>query len=465
MYIRLSGRGLFSLLSAAVLLVFIMFFLSCGSVQDQTSNNENDSIGENQKRNVILIIIDTLRADHLSCYGYFRNTSPSIDSLAASGTLWQNAYAQSPWTLPSHATIWTGLSVRSHGTVGFFRLENDEGIRNYALDPSLPSLPVLFGQAGYRTCGIVNVTLLRDEYNFDIGFDHYSCNLAGHGQAGASVDSLISWVVSDSINLKPFFCILHLYDVHTPYNPPDDFDLMFTEYGSMGITAWFDEETGNWDPGKSDHLLKLYDGEIAWVDYNLGRLFEWLRNDSLAENTLVVITSDHGEEFLDHGGIDHGHTLYQELIHIPLIMSGPGIEPGVVSPIPVGQYDILPTLLAWAGIENMPMVDGSDILSGDISYSRSIPGSGVCPRSWDSFAPHQASVVTGSIKTIILGELESFITYDLVDDPIETRPQETDSMHMEKVLFYWASPQLGLPEPVFPDYESLDVLRDLGYIK
>lgn len=442
-----------------------MFSFSCGGGPDQTSNDESKGSGEDSRMNVILIIIDTLRADHLSCYGYFRNTSPSIDSLAASGTLWQNAYAQSPWTLPSHATIWTGLSVRSHGTVGFFRLENDEGIKNYALDPSLPSLPVLFSQAGYRTCGIVNVTLLGKEYNFDRGFDYYSCNNAGHGQAGASVDSLISWVVSDSINVKPFFCILHFYDVHAPYDPPDDFDLIFTEYGSMGITTWFDEETGNWDPGKANHLLNLYDGEIAWVDYNLSRLFAWLRDNSLAENTLVVITSDHGEEFLDHGGIDHGHTLYQELIHVPLIMSGPGIGPGVVDPMPVGQYDILPTLLAWAGIESIPLTDGMDILSGDTSPYRCIPGSGVCPRPWDSLAPHQASVVDRSFKIISLGELESFITYNLVDDPDETRPKDADSMNTEKVLFYWASPQIGFPEPVLPDEEMLDVLRDLGYIK
>ena len=267
--------------------------------------------------NVILIIIDTLRADHLSCYGYHRYTSPSIDSLTESGSLWTSFAAQSPWTLPSHASIWTGLSVRSHRTslITMEQMTDDES-KNFALDPALPTLPELMSQGGYRTFGLANVCLLRDIYGFDRGFQQYSVHNAGHGRAEVSVDSLVHWLQLNGDD--DFFCMLHLYDVHGPYDPPGQYGRLFQADPRSDVSCWITEDDAVQNPDDLEHLVSRYDGEIAWVDYNL-----------------------------EHGWVDHSHTLYSEVIFVPQILSGPGNPPGTVNSSNVGQFDILPTILAW----------------------------------------------------------------------------------------------------------------------
>lgn len=437
----------------------LLLLLSCAD-QDNIADRPLPETVEH--RNIILIIIDTLRADHLSCYGYHIPTSPVLDSLAGSGTLWTSAQAQAPWTLPAHATIWTGLSVKSHGTITNLNWDlGDDSEKNNALDPELPTAPVLFNQGGFTTWGLANVCLLRDIYGFNRGFDYYSCCNAGHGKAAESVDSLICWL--NEHNDERFFCMLHLYDVHDPYNPPSPYDRLYNPQGARGITMW---QTENGEPVNLQdryHLEALYNGEITWVDSNLGRLFSWMRTTGLSDNTLIVVTSDHGEEFLEHGGVDHGHTLYQELVHIPLIMSGPGISEGMVDSTTVGQFDILPTLLAWAGLESDAYFDGTNILQPGLAINRPIPASGVAPRPLDTM-PHLASVVVNGEKTIASEDLETFVSYDLNTDTDETDPQPGDSAGVEEVLYYWATPPLGNPQTASPDQAATDALRDLGYV-
>lgn len=444
------------------LLLLVSLLMPLFSCADQDSSYNQLSIETVEHKNIILIIIDTLRADHLSCYGYHRPTSPALDSLARSGILWTDAQAQAPWTLPAHATIWTGLSVKSHGTLASSNWNlGDERGKNFALDPALPTAPALLSQAGFTTWGIANVCLLRDIYGFNRGFDYYSCSNSGHGKAAESVDSLIDWLSEN--NDERFFCMLHLYDVHDPYDPPQPYDRMFDPEGSQGITTWQTEDGVPMNLEDRDHLEAMYDGEIAWVDSNLGRLFSWMRTAGLADNTLIVVTSDHGEEFLEHGGVDHGHTLYQELVHIPLIMAGPGIGEGLTNSTTVGQFDILPTLLAWAGLESDAHFDGTDILQPGLDVNRPIPASGVAPRPLDTM-PHLASVVVNREKTIIMADLETTVSYDLNMDTGENDPLPGDSTGIEEALYYWATPPVGAPEHAVPDQVATDALRDLGYI-
>ena len=449
--------------------MFSLFvIIACADSKDETGENLSQT---DPQQNIILIIIDTLRADHLSCYGYHRNTSPAIDSLAAEGTLWANAQAQAPWTLPAHATIWTGLSVRSHRTINPVPMMTDsaETLKLlHTLDTDLPSLPVLLNEAGFSTRGISNSPWVSNIYGFDVGFDQFSCHNTGHGRAGTSVDSLIIWL--DEHSDERFFSMIHLFDVHAPYNPPRPYNVIYQGDPNVGYFDW--EISGDEILNKEDLdiAIALYDGEICWVDDNLSRLFSWVRENNLGDETLIVITSDHGEEFLEHDWVLHGETLYQEVLRIPLIMSGPGIERGMIDSTFVGQFDLLPTLLSWAGVESNSHFDGTDILNG-FNEQRVIPSSG----SLNSFDRNQsnsalteenqmASTVYNHFKTTMMVDMEEFVSYDLFSDPGEQTPLPGDSAGIEDVLYYWATPQRGFPGFADSDEATIQTLRDLGYI-
>ncbi len=218
------------------------------------------SAGRSNLPNIIIISIDTLRADHLGCYGYERNTSPVLDSLAEAGTIYTRAQAQAPHTTPAHSSIWTGLSVISHGA-GYH-----DG-SDYGLDPDLPTIATMLKENGYITLGMVNVSILNNDFGFASGFDYYSWNPNGEARAGETVDEYLKWLDDNQGNPNPVFAMIHLYDVHLPFDPPAPYDLQFTENGSEGITNWeSDPETGVLlTPEVTPHLIDLYDGEIQEI--------------------------------------------------------------------------------------------------------------------------------------------------------------------------------------------------------
>ncbi|OPL18337.1 MAG: hypothetical protein AVO35_05695 [Candidatus Aegiribacteria sp. MLS_C] len=438
-----------------IILVYLILSVSCGGPEQ--------SVQERGRNNIILIILDTLRAENLSCYGYYRDTSPALDSLAECGTRWTSLQAQAPWTLPAHATIWTGLSVQSHRTLNPVSLETEGEDRLkliYKLDTDLPSLPVILRDAGFATFGVVNFAILSDVYGFDQGFDEYHCHPTGEGQAAVSVDMMIEWL--EEHRDERFFCVMHLYDIHSPYAPPAPYNSMFQDDPEL---VWFDWEIDGDSILNAEEVqtaIDMYDGEIRWVDDNLSRLFAWLRTNGLEGETMIVVMADHGEEFLEHGWVLHGTTLYQEVLHVPLIMSGPGIPAGVVDSTRVGQFDILPTLIAWAGLESDAYFDGVNILEDPDPY-RSIPSSETSLPPWTDRYP-LASSVSGSVKTIMMNDMEEFVTYRLDEDPQEIQPLPGDSIGMESVLYYWATPPRGFPEFAQSDPRSIQALRDLGYI-
>lgn len=447
---------------------FCICIFACGGSEEGSSEDIHASVevtAASNNRNVILIIIDTLRADHLSCYGYRRFTSPSIDSLAAAGTMWTKAYAQAPWTLPAHATMWTGLTVRSHGTeIDALESQSESGYSKFLrmLDPELPALPVILEQNGFSTYGIANTVILGEEFGFDVGFQRYHCNPDGNGMAASSVDTLIQWLTDNGDDR--FFCMLHLFDVHSPYSPPVPYNSLFAENREAPvIDYWTVDEDSVLNPEDRDVLVSLYDGEIAWVDDNLRRLFGFLRNHGLSDETLIIVTSDHGEEFLEHGWINHGFTLHEEILHIPLVMAGPGIPAGAVDSTPVGQFDLPPTVLNWYDVDVSVDFEGMDILAETIPAERPIPASGVnLMESLDS--RHIASVILHDRKTILKRDLQEMVSYDLEEDPGEQIPVPADSLGSEEVLYYWATPPRGFPEYSEESEEAHETLMDLGYI-
>ncbi len=329
-----------------------------------------------QPPNVLLICVDTLRADHLSLYGYRKVTSPAIDAWARDRAMtFQTAVAPSPWTLPSHVSMLTGLDAVKHGV-------------NYletSISPDLPTLTGLLRNAGYRTAAVTGGGFLGPGYGFERGFDRFRW---WPGQSGsrdeleAHGERALEWL--DELSDRPFFLFFHTYETHSPYHRREPF---FTAFGGrledLGAeplstrpeagpeTAGFRHDHHlSWAGGGSASaqtvdpatLAALYDGGIAHVDTVVGRLLERLRLLDLAADTIVVLTSDHGESLGEHGLVAHGN-LYDDNLLVPLVISYPRrLTAAKRVHQQVRSIDLLPTVLALAGVEAPPGLDGTSLL-------------------------------------------------------------------------------------------------------
>jgi len=306
--------------------------------------------------NAILISIDTLRADRLGCYGYERDTSPAIDRLAAQGVLFRHTVAESSWTLPSHFTMLSGLYPTTHG------------VENSGMRPTdaLELLPEVLSARGWFTAAFTDGGFLSADRGFGQGFLEFSTPADrpfGLESALAAARKAITERAGD----RPFFLFIHTYDVHCPYDPPVPYYDMFRSEGVEPI-----ETTGrcgnphynklmDLSPEQARFLSDVYDGGIRWADAHLQSFFDFLAESGLLESTAVVLTSDHGEEFLEHGQIGHERTLYRPSLMIPLIVRAPGVEPRVVD-APAGLVDVVPTLADLLGLPSMPDWEGRSLL-------------------------------------------------------------------------------------------------------
>lgn len=401
--------------------------------------------------NVVLVIVDALRADHLTCYGYHRNTSPAIDSLADAGVRYTNVCSQSSWTLPSVTTIMTGLNVREHAA-------GRRGEAVYSMNHDLPILPLVLNRAGYNCAGIFNVYLLSEQFGFNRGFDSFSCEWLGHGNAGSSVDQAMEWI-SETDSSEPFFLVIHLFDPHDPYDPPPPYDEYYTPGGSGGITWWPFLPSGAPDNPCEyrEHLMGLYDGEIAWTDSQLSRLFAFFRESGLAENTVVILTADHGEEFFEHNGFGHGKTMFREVLHVPLIIAGAGIPRDSVDKSLRALVDVFPTILDIASVDYPETISGLSLFAPP-AISRAVPSSNVN----SGLVPIVAAITTADRKLIWNAETGSAIMFSMTEDSLERNPLPPDQDLLDSVLFYWSTPPLMQGE--VSDREMIEsALRDLGY--
>jgi arylsulfatase len=316
--------------------------------------------GTSEPPSIVLVVIDTVRADHLTPYGYERDTSPHIERLARSGTLFLQGVAASPWTGPSVASIVTG------------RYPDEVGIRGlrHRLPPSVPSLAQILRDAGYATAAVVSNALAGPAYGYHRGYDsfhfeHYKLQPEGSaappGQPYFTADRVteraLAWIASAP---KPFFLYLHYTDPHEPYLPPPRWRDRFVREASGFDETLLNGKRFTRVPLDGDELAAVrahYEAEIAFVDHEVGRLVDALGND-----VIVVLTGDHGEEFRDHGAFLHGHTLYQELLRVPLLLAGPGIPRDRTSAVPASHVDILPTVLELARVPSPPSVNGRSLL-------------------------------------------------------------------------------------------------------
>ncbi|MBM4246866.1 MAG: sulfatase [Deltaproteobacteria bacterium] len=311
--------------------------------------------GDRARPNVLLVSIDSLRADHLGSYGYPRDTSPAIDALAREGVLFENAISSAPWTVPAHMTLLTGLPPEVHDVV----------TRRQKLAPDAVTLAEALAAAGYETAAFVSGPTVMAHFGFDQGFALYDESMVDAspqkiGDVVTSpglVDLVNGWLErwSDMGRAAPFFVFLHMWDVHYDYVPPPEYVQRFDpDYTGDIDTRHFESNPRlhrDMSPRDLAHVIALYDGEIRFTDDHLARIFSRLRALGVLDETIVVVTSDHGDEFFEHGQKGHAKTLYEEVLHVPLVVRYPRrIAGGLRVAAPVRLMDVAPTILGLAGV-------------------------------------------------------------------------------------------------------------------
>lgn len=285
--------------------------------------------------NVILISLDCVRADHIGAYGYEEAKTPRIDAFAREGVRFETAVTAAPSTLPSHTSIFTGLTPLVHGA-------NKWRPRR----AGVPYLPDVLARMGFEVNGVVAGPYLSQTFGFEQGFHSYK--FLFDARAGDVIDSVLE-VLSRASGRRQFLFV-HLFDAHAPYLAPREF-LPRTGAARVDISSLMKRTANGRVPTEEDRrgLMALYDAEIAYVDGQVGRLLDELQSRGLYDSSLIIITADHGEAFYEHGHWQHSRSLYEELIHVPLVVKWPGESEASTVEGPVSLIDIFPTILDEAG--------------------------------------------------------------------------------------------------------------------
>jgi arylsulfatase A-like enzyme len=358
---------------------------SIGTLKSEVRNSHNQAnakekpplitkTNHSDRPNVLLIGIETLRADHVSCLGYHRNTTPTFDKLAKEGVLFSKAIATSSWTMPTNMSAFTSLYPSVHKTTTY----------QERLPEGRNTLAQILKENGYLTAAFVSNATLGHQYGFSKGFDLYDdfsvaldlgVDLFGNndrtGQNARTTltnevvsRAAIGWLQKN--HTKQFFMFVFYFDPHYDYIPPPPFDTVFDpDYkGSInGRDIAYEPRKSTRPPQRDlDHIIALYDGEILYTDGYVSKLLEKFAEYRILDETLIIIFGDHGDEFYEHGSTAHSHSLYTELTHIPLIFNWPRAIPRNkrVSAI-VGQVDIMPTVLDYLDIEYDGFMQGSSL--------------------------------------------------------------------------------------------------------
>ncbi|HEY2904367.1 MAG TPA: sulfatase-like hydrolase/transferase [Vicinamibacterales bacterium] len=395
------------------------------------------------KPNVLLVTIDTVRADHVGAYGYMKPTTPTLDRLAREGVRFADATSQAPLTGPAHAAILTGSYP------GRF------GVRDNAAAPlpeSATTIGELFKASGYRTAAFIAAFIVDRQYGFGQGFDEFdsrferftsAAKLQARRPAGPVVDDALKWLAATSG--APFFAWVHLYDAHAPYDAPPAFRTRFP--------------------------AAPYDGAIAYVDASVGRLIDALAQSGQLERTIVCVVADHGEGLGEHGESEHGFFLYDATLHVPWILRLPAhSHAGTVVTEQVRAIDVTPTLAAIAGLPKPSGIDGEDVMPLVTGHHRAEPP----PSYAETFYPkfhfgwsEMRSVRVGEWKYIDAPKPE---LYDVVRDKGERQNMVTAraplaaGLARETQRTEAAFGPAALATAPAPDPETLARLRSLGYV-
>ncbi len=434
------------------------------------------------EKNVIFIVLDTVRADRLGCYSNSSDLTPEIDRFAKDAVLFENAFSHAPWTLPSIASLFTSRYPAQHGaggSLGKFKILQNDAV----------TLAEVFQRAGVVTGAIVNVFLLSEKFGMTQGFETVDAYVTGNNidvrRAGPTTSAALRWI--DQHKNKPFFLFVHYFDPHLIYNPPQPFRRRFADpqdcnttdyiFGTVRDMVELRRNQTSPPPDKIARLEKLYNGEIAYTDSEVGKLIDGISQRGLDKNTIIVITADHGEEFLDHGGFEHGHTLYDELLHIPLIVRAPAITTKKESPVKakrvpdtVRSIDVAPTLCELAGIPGDSAFIGQSLVpflqGSHQQLSRPVLSQG------NMWGPSGTAWRKDGLKLILQSSSPEVQLFNIRTDPQEQenlanqQPEHRDAMiaDLRLILQTISNQRPGETAPVLTE-DEIQRLRSLGYVK
>lgn len=449
---------------ATILFFLIIFFTSSGYTEKQKLCSP-DSVKSNGY-NIILIDITSLRADHLSCYGYFRKTSPYIDRLAEEGIRFEQAISQAYWTLPSVASIFSSKYVPAHQVV----------TRNQKLNDSYITLAEVLKGYGYKTAAFVGGLDLDTVHNLNQGFDVYSHETENKpmGSLAEIFPRAISWLQKNKD--MNFFLFIQSYDVHPPFHYPQPYENLFDlNYdgiiNKMNLDYEFLKKIDNnklvLDNNKMglskkdiNHIIAHYDGGITYTDKLLGEFMEMLKELNLINKSIIFLFSDHGEELSDHGSFNRFEkaNLYEEVIHVPLIIKHPHIK-GVKIKQQVQLIDVMPTILTFLDLPLVKEMEGRNLLplikdEANPDFNKYVYSGGY----------KKQMIRTKQWKLIFNGE--DFELYNLKKDPKELnnvlKQNPKISADLAKKLFHWhittrpigKSEQIKLSRDKLPEFSS-----------
>ena len=423
-----------------------------------------------QPHPIIIVDIDTLRADHLGGYGYHRDTSPHIDAFAGESLFFENAFSQAPNTPPSQTSILTGLYPSSHGMV------NDDD----RVPLAVTTLAEALSTHGYTTAGFHDGGYMKDVFQIGQGFELYVDNRA-KGLKWVGPKSL-TWLREHAE--EDFLLFIHTYDPHTPYAPPAPYDTWFME-GVPAPTPGFEPTNQQMNtirlsqytdnpltlpPNDLAYAMALYDGEIRYVDEWFGEFWKVVCELGLDQRATVVFISDHGEEFQEHGSVLH-EKLYATVTRIPFMIRLPGGEAARSVPEVVESVDLMPTLLELAGAPIPDEVQGSSLVPLILGHD---PGTTHVAFSESPWFGHRRAVALGRHHMLFTENTGNVELYDLETDPLEQDDIAADEPavieDMRSFLDSWQGmvelqppPDAGPQTPL--DEETVDALRALGYVQ
>ncbi len=431
------------------------------------SNPAGSSASQDTRANIVIVSIDTLRADHLGVYGYSRNTSPNIDRFARRAIVFDNAFT----TLPAHVSLMTATYTTTHGIKG-----NVDGVHlPFRGAGGIQTLAQTLRELGYETAAFVSAVVLRTDTGINIGFDTFDAPQDAARSATATNSAVRAWL--DRPRHKPTLLWVHYFDPHWPYDPPKDYQGAFGKGGALpqqqkGLTM---------NPYMVQLLHDNYDAEILYTDCEVGKLFGDLRARNLWDKTAVVLTADHGEGLWQHNWLDHGR-IYNEQLHVPLVMKLPKAtdEEPRHSPRLASVVDVIPTLVGALELPVPPaflqQFDGVNLLKPEESERFVLAERVHRDREWEP--GRRYALIDSSWKLLHLTEGQD-VLYDMRTDrgelqnAIGAHPQIAEQMraHIEEIL---SSEKRALqerrasgddsysPPPLSP--KTLEALRALGYV-
>ena len=460
-----------------IVLFSICLVLACSKVPEYSG----------ERPNILLIVMDAARADHFSCYGYPRETTPNIDKLALSGALFSRAVSSTSWTVPSHATLFTGLLPPEHGATYQ---------HNWLVD-RIPTLAELLKAEGYRSAAFSSNPYVDRSNNLHRGFDQFISVWSDttikepvkHFYTERTNKLIRSFIENGRDD--PFFVFVNYMDVHTPYDPPEPYRSRYLPQGNE-ITARIDSachdealmnyETLTLSTEEVSAVCDIYDGALNYLDAEIGELFEYLGQRGILDSTLIIVTSDHGELLGEYGFFGHGALLSRLLVQIPLVIRYPSVFPGqVVRDEPVAIADIFHSIASLLRLKGYPDTGAPvrNLFSDEIepapcySYLKigAVQAAGRFLRTEDT-----RSVWTPEDRHYILSNDESYECYDLARDSGEDRNLCPAQVYSEEVvsavtkfekrlsMFVETPEDLRLASHQTLDPEQIQALNALGYV-